>query len=95
MTANAESTMRPLSDLDGPLSHLLAARNAAEIAWQRAKLNVERFLAAVDVITEEAAGRYVDRRNLPDAVRAWLTKIEFRSASKAVRFISHIVQRAD
>jgi hypothetical protein len=78
--------MRPLSDLDGPLSHLLEARAQAELQLARAKLNVDEFLSACAVITEEAAGRRVTRAAMAPQVQAWVLRIEFRGAANAVRF---------
>ena len=86
MKTAAETAMRPLSDLDGPLSHLLMERNAAWLALEKAKLNLEQFMAACEVIREEAAGRTVNRESLPLAVQGLIKQIHFRSAEKAVKF---------
>ena len=77
---------RPLSNLDGPLHQLLETRNQAELQLARAKLNVERFLSACGVITAEASGRLIERRDLPPEVQAYIRQIEFRASARAVKF---------
>jgi hypothetical protein len=90
-TVAAAPVLRPLSGLDGPLSHLLAKRNEAELELGRARLNVERFIAACQVIMQEAGGVLVSYDTLPAGVRDWVKEIRRRAEEKAtVR-----VQRAD
>ena len=81
-----------LSCLDGPLSHLLSARNEAELELARARLNVERFLAACEVIMLEARGEFVSHDELPVEVKDWVRIIRQRATAKAT---VHQVQRAD
>jgi signal transduction histidine kinase len=81
----------PLTELDGPLTHLIQERNQAQLALSKAELNLEQFMAACRVITHEASGALVDRLALPAEVQAWLKRIESRAAEHSTR----LVQRAD
>lgn len=63
----------------------------AELELGRAKLNGERFIAACQVIMQEAGGVLVSYDTLSAGVRDWIKEIRLRSEEKAtVR-----VQRAD
>jgi hypothetical protein len=91
---------RPLSGLDGPLSHLLADRAKAELEFDRAKLNVEHFICACDVITAMAKGQAVDVTAFPDGVRDWIKAIQDRAIEKSTPRLPQApaaehVQRAD
>jgi hypothetical protein len=93
--AKGKPTRRPLSELDGPLIHLLEDRNTAWLALEKAKLKIEQFMAACEVIREEASGRMINRASLPPVVRALIKQINFRAAAKAVRFSNSYPQRTD
>ena len=87
---------RPLSDLDGPLSHLLEAASHAEVAVNQAnralleaKLNLQRFCHAFDIIKRESMGKLVNRQCVAPEVLDWVAKIQERAVAKAP------VQRAD
>lgn len=67
--------VRPLSALDGALSHLLHDRAVAEMVLQRAKSNLEHFLTATQIVIDEANGRPVDRRSFPPEVQRCLKLI--------------------
>ena len=85
--ALAKPGPRPLSRLDGPLSHLLLARNEAELALKRAEVNLDCFLQAVEVINEQANGRLITQ-TMPPEVREWINRIQARARPETV-------QRAD
>jgi hypothetical protein len=82
---------RPLSDLDGPLSHLLEERHAAEAALRRAQANVDAFIMAAEYLVAQAHGEPTPVDALPASVQGWVKRIEFRAAAKSVSF----TQRAD
>ena len=83
--------LTPLSNLDGPLSHLLSKQNEAKVDLARATLNVERFIAAFQVLKQEAGGELVNYDTLPPGVLDWVKEIRRRSEKKSTAR----VQRAD
>ena len=82
---------RTLSERDGQLSHLLAEEQDAEIKFRRARLNVELFMAALQIIIGEANGQAGARTGARPEVLVWVEKINKRSGAAADRQ----VQRAD
>src|ERR1035441_9791833 len=76
-----------LSDLDGPLSHLLAKRAEAEAELQKARLNVEHFIIASDIIIAKANGHPVSPELIPEPVAHWVNLIHRRAAEKSGRIL--------
>lgn len=85
---------RELSVLDGPLSHLLARRQEAKLAWMDAEIRLGEFLAATEWIINKASGKEVPPESLlPEGVHACLREIEARAAEKSKPANLGMVQR--
>jgi hypothetical protein len=66
-----------LSDLDGPLSRLLAQRGESARALAKAELACEQFLAAAQWLIDKAAGKPIpDEYALPAEVLHWVRAIQ-------------------
>src|ERR1035441_582536 len=96
LRAQPAFSLQPISSRDGPLSHLLEAASSAERAVNQAnralleaKLNLQRFCHAFDIIKRESMGKLVNRQCVAPEVLDWVAKIQERAVAKAP------IQRAD
>ena len=76
-----------LSDLDGPLTHLLAKQVEAQRELAAAMQNVEQFMLACDIIIAGANGHPVSPELIPEPVAHWVNTIHRRAAEKSGRIL--------